>query len=215
VTGDESGAVWAQTAEASGNRLWFGANAGFPSDTQLVSPALQVSPSEPFVIRIAHAYSFEAGTDQLFDGGMIELSTDGGATWADVSTFGVDPGYTGPLSLGGQNPLEGRPAFSGDSPGFPARQPLVLDFGTRLAGQTVQLRFRIGTDLNTAATGWEIDDLEFAGITNTPFPALIPEPSVCTAPRAAGSESRVVASHASPVTSLESYDAVCIAADPQ
>ena len=36
------------------NHSLFGRNAGFPSDTQLVSPALQVSTTEPFIFKISH-----------------------------------------------------------------------------------------------------------------------------------------------------------------
>ena len=41
------------------------------------------------------------------------------------------------------------------------------------------IRFRVGADDSTGAPGWEIDDIAFSGITNTPFPALLPESSVC------------------------------------
>jgi large repetitive protein len=214
LTGDQAVSLWSRPAEVSGNHTWFGRNAGFPSDTQLMSPAVSVSPTEPFVVKLAHAYALEGFGPVLFDGGVVEVSTDDGASWADVTTFGVDPGYTGALILGGGNPLEGRPAFSGASPGFPARAPLVLDFGTQLAGQTVRLRFRIGTDRNTAALGWIIDDIEVSGAINTPFTAVVPETAVCRARATASQDSSVVATLAAPATSLQAFDAaVCIASD--
>jgi hypothetical protein len=43
------------------------------------------------------------------------------------------------------------------------------------------LRFRIGTDVFLGDEGWELDNLAFQGITNTPFPALVPETAVCRA----------------------------------
>jgi hypothetical protein len=119
----------------------------------------------------------------FFDGGVVELSNDGGATWKDVTAFGANPGYNATLSLGGGNPIEGRPAFSGRSAGFPARQTVTLNFGTQFAGQMVQLRFRAGSDSCCAtATGWSIDDITVSGITNTPFPGYVAEPTRCTAP---------------------------------
>jgi len=210
-TGDS--ALWRIITDANRNHAWFGRDAAFPSDAQLVSPALQVSPSEPFVVSLSHAYALEGEPDFLFDGGVIEISSDAGATWADVTTLGVDPGYDGPLFIGSDNPIEGRPAFSGTSPGFPERRPLTLDFGTQLAGRTVLLRFRIGSDASVAVSGWSIDDVEVSGITNAPFPVFVTEPSTCTA-RQAVADSAVVATHTAPTTSLRSLDAaMCIAGD--
>jgi hypothetical protein len=77
------------------------------------------------------------------------------------------------------NPLAGRRVFTTTNPSFPGRDPLRLDFGTRLAGQAVQLRFRIGTDRATRASGWQIDDIAVTGITNAPFPGLVVEPTRC------------------------------------
>jgi hypothetical protein len=50
---------------------------------------------------------------------------------------------------------------------------VTLDFGTALAGKKVKLRFRMGSDLNTGAEGWFIDDIAFAGITSTPFATIV------------------------------------------
>ena len=204
---------WSLTADANRNHAWFGKDATFPTDTQLVSPVLQVSPTAPFVVSLSHAYALEGEPGALFDGGVIEISTDAGATWADVSTFGIAPGYVGALFVGSGNPIEGRPAFSGTSPDFPALRPLTLDFGTQLAGQSVQLRFRLGSDSSVAFSGWTIDDVVVSGITNAPFPLFISEPTTCTA-RAAVADSAVVATRTAPTASLDAFDAaVCIAND--
>jgi hypothetical protein len=107
-------------------------------------------------------------------------------------------------------------AYSAASPGFPARTPVTLNFGTRFAGQSVLLRFRIGTDTSVAGTGWNIDDIEVTGITNTPFPALVPEPSTCTARFAARQDSGPLSVQHAPTTSLEAFDSgVCIQHDAE
>ena len=200
--------LWSVTTETTGNKSWFGRNLSTPSDTQLVSPALLASATEPFIVKISHAFDLE----RSFDGGVIELSTNGGTTWTDVATLGVAPGYTGPL-LGG-TPLGNRQAFTGTSPGFPTRSTLTLNFGTQLAGQSVLLRFRIATDISVANRGWNIDDIDVSGITNTPFPAQIVEPSTCTARKGASEDSRVVETFEAPATSLAAFDnATCIASD--
>jgi hypothetical protein len=115
------------------------------------------------------------------DGGVIEVSTDG-TSWRDVTELGATPGYNATVVPNVGNPLQGRRAFTVTNPSFPNRDPVTLDFGTRLAGQAVQLRFRIGTSTAVAAGGWESDELEVTGITNTPFPGLVVEPTRCVAP---------------------------------
>jgi endo-alpha-1,4-polygalactosaminidase (GH114 family) len=76
------------------------------------------------------------------------------------------------------------------------------------------VRFRLGTDAAAALAGWNIDDIEVTGITNTPFPLLVTEPSTCTAREAPAQQMTVEAIHAAPATSLAAFDsAVCIATD--
>jgi hypothetical protein len=213
-TGDFATTFWGRAREANGNQSFFVKDAGFPTDTQFVSPPLLASATEPFVLKIKHAYDLEAAGATLFDGGMIEVSTDAGATWNDVTAFGVTPGYTGALFIGSDNPLGGRQAFSGTSPGFPARNLLTLDFGAQFAGRSVLVRFRVGTDAGASQTGWDIDDVEVSGITNTPFPILVSEPSTCTARQAPLDDSTITATHQAPATSLAGFDgAVCIRND--
>jgi hypothetical protein len=170
-----------------------------------VSPVLQVSPTAPLVVSLKHAYDLEAFPvfDFFLDGGVIELSSDGGATWRDITELGVDPGYPAAISADFDNPLAGRAAFSGTSSAFPALRPLVLDFGTQLAGRAVQLRFRIGSDFCCNASGWAIDDIAVSGITNTPFPGFIAEPTVCTLRASAAIDSHVAAVRRAPHTSLD------------
>ncbi|HMG56463.1 MAG TPA: M36 family metallopeptidase, partial [Kofleriaceae bacterium] len=211
-SGDGADSLWRRVVDASANHSWLGKDASDISDTQLVSPVLVASTGAPFVVTLAHAYDIEGFDSFLFDGAVIEVSTDGGASWIDVSQLGVDPGYTGSV-ITTDNVLFERQAFGGRSPGFPALQPLVLNFGMQLAGQSVQLRFRIGTDPSVGLTGWNIDDIAVSGIDNTPFPALVPEPSVCTQTSAALGDGAVIARHAAPATSLAPLDAACAASD--
>src|SRR5262249_7139450 len=151
-------------------------------------------------------FAFESSGGTAFDGGVIELSTDGGMTFADVTTFGVNPGYVARLARGGGNALEGRLAFAGRSANYPTLVPLTLDFGTQFAGKSVQLRFRIGSDVNTGNFGWYIDDIDVSGIVNKPFAAFAPEADTCTKKATALIGSVVEALRAAPSTSLAAFD---------
>jgi len=206
--------VWKREGDAQ-NHVWHGADIGTSSDESLVSPDLVVSQDNPFILSFTHRYSFEVGSPLPnrppvgFDGAVLEISTDGGASWQDISTY-ADPGYTDKVfsttllkDAGLEEPpdpdtnaLAGRLAWLGESPGYPEYSTKRLDFGMKLAGKTVKLRFRIGTDEGTGDAGWDIDDITFgtstfASITNKPFAALRDDPNVCSAatvatPAAAG-----------------------------
>jgi Zn-dependent metalloprotease len=179
-TGEGGDTTFSIVDDGTGNHAWFGVDSPFTSDTQLLSPVLQVG-TDPLTVTFSHAFDLEAfAPDFFFDGGVVEVSTDGGVTFQDVTAFGADPQYNGTISSDFDNPLLGRPAYSSTNASFPSSENVVLNFGTQFAGQSVQLRFRIGTDFCCNAEGWLIDDIAVTGITNTPFPGIIPEPDVCT-----------------------------------
>jgi hypothetical protein len=88
------------------------------------------------------------------------------------------------------NALAGRKAWGGESSGYPDYERVSIDLGTKLAGKTVKIRFRIGTDEGAGAPGWDIDDLAFgtgaaSGITNTPFSSIRDDAAACEPPPAA------------------------------
>jgi hypothetical protein len=58
-------------------------------------------------LRFNHAYGFEDG-DVAYDGGVLEYSTDAGASYADAGPVPSDGGYNGPIARGFGNP-SGRP----------------------------------------------------------------------------------------------------------
>ena len=165
--------IWTRDPNGTGGYLWHGIDFGSVSDTALESPTLEVSDSDPLVITFLHAYDFEFTDGTYWDGGLLELSTDGGQNWQDLSTW-LDPGYDGAIN-NEVNPIHMRPVFGGQSPDFPAPHKVTLDLGSTFAGQDIKFRFRIGTDGFVGATGWYIDDIGFAGIDNTPFSKWIPD----------------------------------------
>ncbi|MCS7088866.1 MAG: M4 family metallopeptidase [Thermoflexales bacterium] len=110
--------------------------------------------STPY-LHFSHAYDFEASSTSFFDGGVVEYSTNNGATWSDAGSLFTHNGYNGVLSTSSQNPLGGRRAFSRVSNGYISSR---LNLSS-LAGQSVRFRFRIGTDNSVDDLGWFIDDV--------------------------------------------------------
>ena len=176
--GGDASQIWSRVEVEPFSHAWLGIDFGTISDTTLTSPELQVG-NAPLVIAFDHRHSFETdgGVAPFFDGGMIEISRNGGP-FVDISTF-VNPGYGGALFDGSGNPLAGRQAFVGRNAAFPARNHVTLNLGTTFAGETVRIRFRIGTDAAVGDLGWELDNLEFQGITNVPFPTMVADMSKC------------------------------------
>jgi len=173
-----AGVPWSRQADGAGQHEMHIDDFGGIGDWRLVTPPLSASPTDPLVLSFEHRYTFEADVSNDWDGGVIEISTDGGANWTDVGASAV-PGYTGTLSTAASNPLGGRAAWTGESAGYPAMVATTLNLGTTYAGQTVRLRFRIGTDEATGAAGWWIDDVMATGVTSPPFIGLTGETGNC------------------------------------
>ncbi|HJQ68223.1 MAG TPA: S8 family serine peptidase [Blastocatellia bacterium] len=104
-----------------------------------------------------HIFNFEPG----FDGGVLEISTDNGATWEDLGSRVIAGGYDGKVTEASFNPLGNRFAWTarGRAGVF---SPVVINLDD-FAGKRVQLRFVAGFDTATGVrdgyTGWFIDDI--------------------------------------------------------
>jgi hypothetical protein len=150
-----------------------GVKGDLPDQQVLTSPSMHVG-NNPLIISFTHRFSFETGG---WDGGVVELSADNGATWTDIGTAA----YNGATNAGTSSPIgTNRPAFVNRMVGWPAFSPVMLNLGTTYAGKDIRIRFRIGADESTGAPGWEVDDISVSGITNTPFAGLVP--NVCVGP---------------------------------
>lgn len=171
--------AWTRLEKETYKHVWYGLDNGKVGDVRLVSPSLNVSRTSPLIITFEHLYKFEASDDDgdgvvtFWDGGVLEISKDNGTTWEDIAVY-ANPGYDGVITDTSENPLMNRQAYSGSSPGYPsATETVYLNLKTALAGKTIKLRFRIGTDQAASDYGWEVDNIAFSGITNLPFGAVV------------------------------------------
>ena len=100
------------------------------------------------------------------DGGVLEVTTNDGATWFDIlegdgASIPANPdrfvsnGYNSILATGNGNPLPGRAAWSDDIEGWVVID--VSDFGSH----SVRFRWRFGCDASVAqaGSGWGLDDV--------------------------------------------------------
>ncbi len=98
-----------------------------------------------------HKFDFEDG----YDGGVLEISTDGGSTWQDLGTQITAGGYNDSISSSFSNPLGGRDAWSGTQASF---AQVTVDLSS-FDGETVMVRWRMGCDTSVSAGAWLIDDV--------------------------------------------------------
>lgn len=153
------------------------------SEQRLDSPAFTLpSAAVDPEIRFQHRWN----TENTYDGGVLEISVDGGA-FSDVLSAGgffLSGAYTGTLSSGYQNPLGGRPAWFGNSDSAYTQTKIALP--ASMLGKSVRLRFRLGSDSSISPAGaiWRVDTLELvhktanyiqpAAITSEPPPFSVP-----------------------------------------
>jgi hypothetical protein len=129
------------------------------SDNRLISPVISIN-STNTQLTFRHYYNSEQG----YDGGVLEISINGGA-FTDILSAGgafVTNGYNATISSYYQNPLAGQHAWSGNSGGFVTT---TVNLPPQAAGQTVQLRWRFGSDNSFGVTGWYLDTISVSGQT--------------------------------------------------
>ena len=173
-------------------------NAAFIDDADTISDKYLDSPPIPITatnaqLSFRNNFNTEFDPTTFWDGGVLEISSPN--INAGVFTDVTDPAVGGSFVSGGYtgqiynlqppagNPLAGRFAWSGNSNGY---INTVVNLGSNIAGQTIRLRFRFGTDEAVSAPGWRIDNLSIANAcaagsatptntaTSTPTPGCTP-----------------------------------------
>ncbi|PZQ14826.1 MAG: hypothetical protein DI564_10030 [Rhodanobacter denitrificans] len=150
-----------QAASATGSRSYrSAAGAVYPPDAcaALTTIALVVRPDTP---RLHYRARWQIEAD--YDGVVVELSADGGASWTALTP---DGGYPGSFAQTQEPPVNacGYPAsqgaFNGESPGYAERTFVAVDHDlSAWAGQRVLLRWRLSSDGGAAGEGYFVDDI--------------------------------------------------------
>ncbi|MCB1567764.1 MAG: hypothetical protein KDI69_02950, partial [Xanthomonadales bacterium] len=154
-----SGNTWAIATAAphAGAQHVHADNTASVTDQRLVSPAIALPTGEdPVVLKFWHVPNNEnSGATACYDGGILEVSSDAGTTWTQVPAANLLlGGYRGAISSSFSNPLSGLQAWCGDT----AYMQTIADVSS-YAGQSVQFRFRLGTDTSVSKPGWDVDDV--------------------------------------------------------
>jgi hypothetical protein len=164
---------WERVEFAPGDIRLFGGDPSTYADASAMTPPMSIGAVGNFRLTIEHAYSLEYS----YDGGVIEISTNDGASWTDLGPSITSGGYVTALEPGG--PLAGRQAWTGVSAGYPAMITSIVNLGTTYAGQTVRIRFRKGTDYGTGLAGWSIGSLAIENNQGLVFRRLVPDNTPC------------------------------------
>ena len=141
----------------SGTNAWFVEDPETESEMFLYNiDPITIQGNQP-VLRFFHRYDSEAGAD----GGLVEISTDGGSIYTLLNTEFFRNAYPRDLQYG-TFAIPFLQAFSGDSEGFIDSYADLTPY----IGEDVHIRFRFGSDDNTGGLGWSVDDIEIMDMIN-------------------------------------------------
>jgi hypothetical protein len=169
-----AGWVATQGVNSAGAPLWVTSSAGTPAppadtapnstftpdpnnllDNRIDTPSTAITTATA-VLTFRNNFNLES----TFDGGVVEISINGGA-FTDIITAGGSfvagtQAYNGTISVNFASPIAGRQAFTGNSNGFTTTS---INLPAAAAGQNVVIRFRMGSDNSVSAVGWRVDTI--------------------------------------------------------
>lgn len=149
--------VWSTsgTSTNSAPLAFFTPDAAVVSDQTLMNtnPIVLPTGSSAFSsLSFWHRFNTETG----FDGCVVEITTNGGGSWSDLGQYMTGARYNGVISTLWSSPIAGRSAFTGNS--GTSFQKTTVNLAA-FAGQTIQIRFRLASDVSLGGTGWFVDDI--------------------------------------------------------
>lgn len=141
----------------SGTNAWYMGNDATHlyldrMDARLLLPPLR--PGSNAVLRFWQWFGSEYDNGVYFwDGGIVEASTNNGASFVTIDPVG---GYPYGITPNPDSPFPGgMPCLAGTG----GWEQVAFDLAA-FAGQDLRLRFRFGSDFYTVAEGWYLDDIE-------------------------------------------------------
>ena len=150
----------------SGTNAWYGEDITTESDQFLISPAiaLPAEAADTLTLQFENYQLFETpnGDGRCWDAGILEVSINGGGSWEQVpnSAMLTDP-YDNVIwnDTPGNNPITDDYGATDAwcNPDEPWKLS-VVDVSA-WAGETVNFRWRLGTDGAAGGEGWYIDDI--------------------------------------------------------
>lgn len=160
------GSLWSISATRAhaGTKSYF-AN-GLPTNAcaALTTPLLVLGPAgSPSVLSF---FSWRDNLESTWDGGVVEISTDGGSSWTKLALTPTYPGtFIADSSSCAHTPQPPADAgFTGNDTSWQGAYTANL---AAYVNQPALIRFNLGTDPATTSTGWYIDDIQ---ITNASQP---------------------------------------------
>ncbi len=151
------GSGWSRvdTQALNGTFSWFSADENAYSDKSLVSPWLTSNGNNSLTFSMF--YNMEGNATQYWDGVLLELRTRD-EDWIDIGILSTVP-YDGLLFT--NNTAPARLAWSGNQSSW---RTASVDLGTTYNGEDIQFRFRMVTDVNSAAQGFWVDDIQMTNV---------------------------------------------------
>lgn len=161
---DNNGSGWAWGTDAvagahSPTHVWgtvLGANYVNCGNYRLDMPPVSLAHLDSARLTLWHWYDIEpSGPTVDYDGANVKIAPFGTENWQVLQPVGGYPqgaGYT-------CNPIQGEPAYNGTSGSW---LQATFDLSAYL-GQTVEIRFHLGTDQGVTRRGWYLDDLALLG----------------------------------------------------
>jgi hypothetical protein len=156
---------WTTARAQSPIHSWFSPSVSSAADRVLTSPPFGILAGT--TLSFWHTFAF----NQCFDGGVLEISTDNGATWGVLPSGAYSAGAPSSLLYNNTlNPLAGKLAWCFGSLG--ALTQVTADLSA-YAGHQARLRWHAGDSGNGGSTGWFVDSLSIAntGMIGTCTPA--------------------------------------------
>ncbi len=163
--GFEAGAGNWTTEHSSGTTDWtlntskvrsgtnaFAAIGTYTASERTLTQATPIAVVAGDELRFWHRYA----TETQYDGGVVEVSANGGA-WTTLRSEFTQNGYNTTMAPAATSPtsIAGLTAFSGNSSGFIESVASLNAY----AGQTVRVRFRSICDEGYTFDGWYVDDI--------------------------------------------------------